>query len=90
MTHGEPVHGSELRRMLRDGALLARASAQEARDMEQNEVLTLAEVAKLLRVERHQVRKLIERGLPYKRIGSRYRFLRREVIAWLLSQKEDA
>jgi excisionase family DNA binding protein len=88
MSHGEQIHGSELRRMLRDGALLAHASAHGRRNMEQQEVLTLLEVARLLRVERHHVAKLIERGLPYHRVGSRLRFLHHEVMAWLQAQKE--
>ena len=88
MNHGAPIHGSELRRMLRNGALLARVPPQGIQDVEQREVLTLIEVAALLRVERHQIAKLIERGLPYHRVGSMRRFLRHEVLAWLQAQKE--
>lgn len=88
MNHGQRIHASELRQMLREGALLKRASAQGTRDVEQQEVLTLLEVARLLRVERHQVAKLIERGLPYSRVGRMRRFLRQEVMAWLQAQKE--
>jgi excisionase family DNA binding protein len=88
MKHGHPIHGSELRQMLRDGALLTQASVHGRRDMEQPEVLTLVEVARLLRVERHHIAKLIERGLPYHRVGSRSRFLHHEVMAWLQTQKE--
>lgn len=88
MNHDQPIHGSELRRMLREGALLAHASAQGRRHMEHQEVLTLVEVARMLRVERHHIAKLIERGLPYRRVGSRFRFLHHEVMAWLIAQKE--
>jgi excisionase family DNA binding protein len=88
MNHSQPIHGSELRSMLRDGALLSRASVEGRRDVEHQEVLTLVEVARMLRVERHHVAKLIERGLPYHRVGSRFRFLHHEVIAWLKAQKE--
>jgi len=88
MNYAEPIHGPELRRMLREGALLARASTQGSLDMEHQEVLTLMEVARMLRVERHHVAKLIDRGLPYHRVGSRFRFLHHEVIAWLKAQKE--
>ncbi len=76
--------------MLRDGELLAHASAQRLGDMEQNEVLTLVEVARLLRVERHHVPKLVDLGLPCHRVGSRLRFIRHEVLAWLKEQKETA
>lgn len=88
MNRGQPVHVSQLCGMLRDGALLARASSREPHDMDQQEVLTLVEAAALLRVERHHIAKLIERGLPYHRVGSMRRFLRHEVIAWLKAQKE--
>lgn len=56
--------------------------------MDQPEVLTLAEVARLLRVERHHIAKLIERGLPYRRVGRMRRFIRQDVMAWLRAQKE--
>lgn len=90
MNHGQPIHGSELRSMLRDGDLLARASAPGRGHMDQQEVLTRVEVARLLRVERHHVAKLIDRGLPYHRVGSRFRFLYHEVMTWLQTQKETA
>lgn len=65
--------------MLRNSALLERVPAQGSRDAELPEVLTLKEVAALLRVERHQIAKLIERGLPCHRVGGMRRFLRHEV-----------
>jgi excisionase family DNA binding protein len=74
--------------MLRAGALLERIPAQGTHDAEPQEVLTLSEVAMLLRVERHHVKKLIERGLPCVRVGSMRRFLRRDVLNWLQAQKE--
>jgi excisionase family DNA binding protein len=88
MNQGEPIHGPGLRRMLRNGALLERVPAQGLRDAELPEVLTLKEVAALLRVDRHQIAKLIEQGLPCHRVGGMRRFLRREVMAWLQAQKE--
>lgn len=75
--------------MLREGALLARASRQERYEMEPQEVLTQSDVAALLRVERHTIPKLIELGLPCHHVGSRRRFLRREVLAWLAAQTES-
>lgn len=88
MNHSQPIHGFELRDMLRDGALLARASAEGRSDMDRQEVLTREEVARMLRVERHHVAKLIDRGLPYHRVGSRSRFIYHEVMDWLKAQKE--
>ena len=88
MNRGEPIDGSGLRRMLRKGALLERVPAQGTRDAEPREVLTQSEVATLLRIERHHVKKLIEKGLPYRRVGSMRRFLRHDVMAWLRTQKE--
>jgi len=88
VNRGEPICGSGLRRMLRDGALLARVPAQGTYDAEPQEVLTQSEVATLLRVERHHVKKLIESGLPFRRVGSLRRFLRRDVMTWLQAQKE--
>jgi excisionase family DNA binding protein len=89
MNHGKPLRGSELRGMLGDGSLLARASVQGTHETEQPEVLTLVDVAALLRVERHHIPKLIECGLPYRRVGSMRRFLRDEVMVWLRGQKES-
>jgi excisionase family DNA binding protein len=88
VNRGGPIRGSALRGMLRNGALLARVPAQGKRDAEPKEVLTQAEVATLLRVERHHVKKLIESGLPYRRVGSMRRFLRRDVMNWLGAKKE--
>jgi len=88
MNQGEPIDGAGVRRMLRNGGLLERVPAQGTRDAEPREVLTLSEVATLLRVERHHIRKLIEKGLPYRYVGSMRRFLRHDVMAWLRTQKE--
>jgi excisionase family DNA binding protein len=90
MNRREPIRGYELRQMLRDGALLAQVPAQRQDTVEESEVLTLVDVAALLRVERHHVAKLIELGLPCHRIGSMRRFIRREVFAWLQAQEEPS
>jgi excisionase family DNA binding protein len=78
-----PLDAPGLRRMVRSGELLKRVPPQGPRDPGPPEVLTQAEVAELLRVERHHVKKLIEMGLPYVRVGSLRRFFRRAVLAWM-------
>jgi len=57
--------------------------------MSENEYLTLADVAALLRVSKPTVRKAVERqGLPALRLGPRvYRFARVDVLAWIEKQK---
>lgn len=47
-----------------------------------SELLTSAEVAKLLRVHPKQIYRLLGRGLPGHRVGSEWRFSREEVLAW--------
>ena len=57
-----------------------------------DEVLTLGEVAKLLKVPADAVRSRAEKGeLPGRRFGKEWRFARKAVLAWLAggdSQKE--
>lgn len=45
-------------------------------------LLTTDEVASLLRVHPKQVYRLLKRGLPARRVGNEWRFLRGEVLAW--------
>jgi excisionase family DNA binding protein len=59
------------------------------RPAEQPEVLTLSEVAELLRVEPETAHALAERGeLPGRRVGDEWRFARRAVLEWL-ARRED-
>lgn len=52
-----------------------------------DEVLTRSQAAKLLRVCSESVTKLVrDEGLPCKRVGKEYRFLRSEVVAWLAAR----
>ncbi len=44
--------------------------------------LTSSEVAQLLRVHPKQVYRLLKKGLPAHRVGSEWRFVRRDVLAW--------
>ncbi|MCC6527828.1 MAG: helix-turn-helix transcriptional regulator [Polyangiaceae bacterium] len=46
------------------------------------ELLKSAEVARLLRVHPKQIYRLLAQGLPGLRVGSEWRFLRDEVLAW--------
>lgn len=53
----------------------------------QDEVLTRSQAAKLLRVCSESITKLVrDEGLPCKRVGKEYRFLRSEVVAWLAAR----
>jgi excisionase family DNA binding protein len=52
--------------------------------MENDELLTVAEIAAWLRITPWTVYRFIRHAqLPYRRVGAQYRFLRREVDAWL-------
>lgn len=57
--------------------------------MSEKEFLTLADVAKLLRVSKPTVSKAVrDRGLPALRLGERtLRFSRADVDAWVAAQK---
>jgi putative molybdopterin biosynthesis protein len=50
-------------------------------------LLKSAEVADLLRVHPKQIYRLLDQGLPARRVGSEWRFLREEVLAWSLSRR---
>lgn len=55
------------------------------------EYLTTAEVAELLRKPKSWIHnRAAELGIPRVRIGSHYRYVRAEVIAWLDQQRESA
>ncbi|NOU34083.1 MAG: helix-turn-helix transcriptional regulator [Polyangiaceae bacterium] len=45
-------------------------------------LLKTTEVAALLRVHPKQIYRLLEQGLPARRVGSEWRFVRSEVLAW--------
>lgn len=62
-------------------------SAQNNSTASQDEVLTRSQVAALLRVCTESVSRLVRKeGLPCRRVGKEYRFLRSEVVAWLASR----
>ena len=54
------------------------------------QLLTVPEVARLLRVHPRTVRRFVaDRRLPCVRIGTRVRFEPRSVLRWLSVRKED-
>lgn len=54
------------------------------------QLLTVPEVARLLRVHPRTIRRLVaDRRLPCVRIGTRVRFEPRSVLRWLSVRKED-
>jgi excisionase family DNA binding protein len=67
---------------LDDPPVIGRASI--APRAEPPEVLTLEEVADLLRVDVESVRSLVEQGaLPARAVGGSWRFSRRAILDWL-------
>lgn len=80
---------NELRAVRKDVAWLRDLVAEtvsvlEANTGVQSDVLTRVQVAELLRLNIETVTKLVrEDGLPCKRIGKEYRFVRSEVLTWL-------
>jgi excisionase family DNA binding protein len=73
--------------LLADRLEVDRIGPGEARS---RDVLTLAEVAQLLRVPVEQVRTRAERGdLPGRRFGEDWRFARAAVLAWLAEGRGD-
>lgn len=46
-------------------------------------LLTTAEVAELLQIHSKQVYRLVKQGLPGRRVGGDWRFVRREIMAWV-------
>jgi excisionase family DNA binding protein len=71
--------------LLSDRLVVGRAEVVEERGTPGGEVLTLDEVAALLRVDREAVRARAERGeLPGRRFEGEWRFARAAVQAWLV------
>lgn len=55
-----------------------------------DEVLTRKQAAELLRVCIESITKLVrDEGLPCKRVGKEYRFLRSQVLAWLAPRDDS-
>ncbi|MCL2778539.1 MAG: helix-turn-helix transcriptional regulator [Polyangiaceae bacterium] len=53
-----------------------------------NDLLKTAEVAKLLRVHPKHVYRLLDQGLPGRRVGGEWRFVREEILAWSAHREE--
>jgi excisionase family DNA binding protein len=59
--------------------------------MNEHEILTLGEVAELLRVHRSTIYRLVKKGkLPFFRIGPDYRFERYRINEWRAQQEINA
>jgi excisionase family DNA binding protein len=50
--------------------------------VDRDDLLKTAEVAQLLRVHPKHIYRLLDQGLPGRRVGSEWRFVREEVLAW--------
>lgn len=55
--------------------------------MEEQKVMTLDEVAEFLDCSKPTVKKLINAGLPYFKVGSNYRFFLHEIVNYLKNNK---
>ncbi len=63
---------------------MAASKTQSGHDMQQEEVLTLAEAAAFLRVSADDLTELLAQGaIPAQKIGSEWRFLKRALADWL-------
>jgi excisionase family DNA binding protein len=54
-----------------------------------DEVLTRAQTAQLLRVCEDTISTFVRKGLPCRRVGRDYRFLKSEVTRWVAAQERD-
>lgn len=52
-------------------------------------LLTTEQVADLLQVHPKHVYRLLKRGLPGRKLGGEWRFLRDEVLAWAMGREDD-
>ena len=55
----------------------------EYRDHPDREILTMLGIQILFQTGEKTIYKLIAEGLPHRKVGQSYRFVRRMVIAWL-------
>lgn len=78
---------SELRAVRSEVASLRDMLAELGQAPANDEVLTRKQTAELLRVCIESITKLVrDEGLPCKRVGKEYRFLRSQVLAWLAAR----
>ena len=70
-------------------ALIREERVQDAALPSGPDVMTRADVAKLMQVHANVIGRYIrELGFPAHKIGGEWRFLRSEVLAWIADQKE--
>ena len=48
----------------------------------ENRLLTVKEIAKYLNISIRQVYRLIESGMPYRKVGKHYRFCKQDIDNW--------
>lgn len=48
----------------------------------ENSLLTVKEIAKYLNISIRQVYRLIESGMPYRKVGKHYRFCKQDIDNW--------
>lgn len=54
------------------------------------EILTCAQAAKVLKMGRHRVVKLVATdGLPGRKVGNDWRFVKKEIVAWMESRQRE-
>jgi excisionase family DNA binding protein len=76
--------------LLADRLAIGRRDLREAHGGAAEDVLTLAEVAALLRVPADEVRAQAMQGdLPGRRFGDEWRFVRAAVLAWLAGGQDE-
>jgi excisionase family DNA binding protein len=86
-----PVDESSVARSGRDGAAESctiNPGNMAERRTEDDEILTVGQVSKLLRLHQRTIYKLVRNGtIPGRRVGKSWRFLKSEIIKWF--EKRD-
>lgn len=53
------------------------------------EILTVKDVARILKVSDRTLRRILAKGgIPAKKVGGQWRFIREEIEAWLIEWKD--
>jgi excisionase family DNA binding protein len=54
----------------------------------ENSLLTVKEIAKYLNISIRQVYRLIESGMPHRKVGKHYRFCKQDIDNWTEATKQ--